>query len=43
MKKVDVREHDLVFVVSMSGRNPLSIEVALEAKERCKDCCGNIS
>ena len=34
MKKVDVREHDLVFVVSMSGRNPLSIEVALEAQRK---------
>lgn len=31
MKKVDIRENDLVFIVSMSGRNPLSIDVALEA------------
>mgnify|MGYP000846282452 CR=1 FL=1 len=34
MKKVDVRPNDVVFVISNSGRNPLSIEVALKAKEK---------
>ncbi len=34
MKKVDVRENDIVFIISNSGRNPLSIEVALKAKEK---------
>ncbi len=34
MKKVDVREHDVVFVISNSGRNPLPIEIALGAKEK---------
>ena len=34
MKKVDVREGDIVFVISNSGRNPLPIEVALEAKKK---------
>ncbi len=34
MKKVDVREHDVVFVISNSGRNPLPIEVALGAKKK---------
>ncbi len=34
MKKVDVRKHDIVFVISNSGRNPLPIEIALGAKEK---------
>ncbi len=34
MKKVDVREHDMVFVISNSGRNPLPIEIALAAKKK---------
>lgn len=34
MKKVDVRNNDIVFIISNSGRNPLSIEVALKAKEK---------
>lgn len=34
MKKVDVRENDVVFVISNSGRNPLPIEIALSAKEK---------
>lgn len=34
MKKIDIRENDLVFIISMSGRNPLSIDVALEAKKK---------
>ncbi|MFI3284095.1 MAG: SIS domain-containing protein [Erysipelotrichaceae bacterium] len=34
MKKVDVQENDLVFVISNSGRNPLPIEVALGAKSK---------
>lgn len=34
MKKVDVRENDIVFVISNSGRNPLPIEIAIEAKKK---------
>ena len=34
MKKVDVRENDVVFVISNSGRNPLPIEIALGAKAK---------
>ena len=34
MKKCDIRENDIVFVVSNSGRNPLPIEVALAAKAK---------
>ncbi len=34
MKKVDVRENDIVFVISTSGRNPLPIEVALESQKK---------
>lgn len=31
MKKVDVREHDVVVLISNSGRNPLPIEIAMGA------------
>lgn len=34
MKKVDVRDGDVVFVISNSGRNPLPVEVALGAKKK---------
>ena len=34
MKKVDVRENDVVFVISNSGRNPLPIEIAIGAKAK---------
>lgn len=34
MKKVDVRENDVLVVVSNSGRNPLPIEIALAAKAK---------
>lgn len=34
MKKVDVRENDVVFIISNSGRNPLPVEIALKAKEK---------
>lgn len=34
MKKVDIRENDIVFVISTSGWNPLPIEVALESQKR---------
>ena len=34
MKKVDIRENDLVFFISNSGRNPLSVEMAVAAKEK---------
>lgn len=34
MKKVDVREHDVVVLISNSGRNPLPIEIAIEAKKK---------
>lgn len=34
MKKVDVREEDVVVVISNSGRNPLPIEVAIGSKEK---------
>ena len=34
MKKVDVREHDVVVLISNSGRNPLPIEIAIGAKEK---------
>ncbi|MDQ0339341.1 putative phosphosugar-binding protein [Caldalkalibacillus uzonensis] len=30
----DIREHDVVFVISTSGRNPVPIDVALAAKEK---------
>ena len=34
MKKVDVREQDVVVVISNSGRNPLPLEIALGSKEK---------
>lgn len=34
MRKVDVREHDVVVLISNSGRNPLPIEIAIESKKR---------
>jgi uncharacterized phosphosugar-binding protein len=34
MKKVDVRNHDVIFIISNSGRNPLPIEVAIGAKQK---------
>lgn len=34
MKKVDIRETDVVFVISNSGRNPLPIEIAINAKKK---------
>lgn len=34
MKKVDVRENDVVVVISNSGRNPLPLEIALGSKEK---------
>lgn len=34
MKKVDIRKDDVVFIISNSGRNPLPLEIACQAKER---------
>ncbi|MEG2383780.1 MAG: SIS domain-containing protein [Oscillospiraceae bacterium] len=34
MKRVEVLPHDVVFINSNSGRNPMPIEVALECKKR---------
>ncbi len=34
MRKVDVRENDVVFIISNSGRNPLGVEIATIAKEK---------
>jgi len=34
MKKVEILKEDVVFIISNSGRNPLPIEIALQAKER---------
>ena len=34
MKEVDIRKEDVVFIISNSGRNPLPLEIALQAKER---------
>lgn len=34
VKKVDIREEDVVVIISNSGRNPLPIELALGAKEK---------
>lgn len=34
MKKVDVREHDVIVLISNSGRNPLPIEIAIAAKAK---------
>ena len=34
MKKVEILKEDVVFIISNSGRNPLPIEIAIQAKER---------
>ncbi|SJZ71410.1 sugar isomerase domain-containing protein [Anaerorhabdus furcosa] len=34
MKKVDIRDTDVVFIISNSGRNPLPIEIAIGAKKK---------
>ncbi|MEA5050038.1 MAG: SIS domain-containing protein [Oscillospiraceae bacterium] len=34
MQKVDIRKGDVVFIISNSGRNPLPLEIACQAKER---------
>lgn len=34
MQKVDIRKDDVVFIISNSGRNPLPLEIACQAKER---------
>ena len=34
MKKVDIRENDVLVLISNSGRNPLAIEMAIEAKKK---------
>lgn len=34
MKKVDVQKNDVVVLISNSGRNPLPIEIAIEAKKK---------
>lgn len=34
MKKVDIREHDVIVLISNSGRNPLPIEIALGAHKK---------
>ncbi|MEA4911372.1 MAG: SIS domain-containing protein [Oscillospiraceae bacterium] len=34
LKKVDIRENDVVFIISNSGRNPLPLEIACEARRR---------
>lgn len=34
MKKVDIRDGDVVFVISNSGRNPLCLDIALGAKAK---------
>lgn len=34
MKKVDVRDKDVVFVISNSGRNPLPVEIAIGSKNK---------
>lgn len=34
MKKVDIQKNDVVFIISNSGRNPLPLEIACQAKEK---------
>ncbi len=34
MKKVDIQKNDVVFIISNSGRNPLPLEIACQARER---------
>ncbi len=34
MQKVDIRKDDVVFIISNSGRNPLPLEIASQARER---------
>jgi len=34
LRKVEIRKEDVVFIISNSGRNPLPLEIACEAKER---------
>lgn len=34
MKKVEILKEDVVFIISNSGRNPLPIEIALQAKQK---------
>ena len=34
MKKVDIRSNDVLVLISNSGRNPLAIEMAIEAKKK---------
>lgn len=33
-KRCDIRENDILFIISNSGRNPLGIDIALEAKNK---------
>lgn len=34
MRRVDIQGNDVVFIISTSGRNPLPLEIACQAKER---------
>ena len=34
IKKIEILKEDVVFIISNSGRNPLPIEIALQAQER---------